>query len=153
MHVVLGIGNSWRADDGAGPAVAERLRWLEVYGVTVHALDGEPARIVEAWDGADEAVVIDAAFSPDEPGTIREVTVDRRGSDGPTRRAHGLGLTSAYELGSALGRLPRRLVVFTIAAEDMSQGLGLSPSVADAVAELAPRIAHRLGVDDPSVPL
>jgi hydrogenase maturation protease len=150
MHVVLGIGNSWRADEGAGPAVAERLRWLEVYGVGVHVLDVEPARIVEAWDGADEAVVVDAAFSTDEPGTIQEVAVD---ADAPPRRSPSFGLASAYELGRALGRLPRRLVVFTIAAEDMSQGTGLSPPVADAVNELAHRIAHRLGVDDPSVPL
>ena len=84
MHVVLGIGNSWRADEGAGPAVAERLRWLEVYGVGVHVLDVEPARIVEAWDGADEAVVVDAAFSTDEPGTIQEVAVD---ADAPPRRS------------------------------------------------------------------
>ena len=66
--VVIGVGNRYRRDDGAGPAVldalaadptAARARLLE--------LDGEPARVVEAWAGADLAIVVDALCSDDPP--------------------------------------------------------------------------------------
>jgi hydrogenase maturation protease len=154
MIVVIGVGNAWRADDGAGPALAARLRWLEPYGVRVVALDGEPARIVEAWDGAEEAIVVDACLSHDEPGTVREVDADVLVAE-PERHggSHGFGVATAYELGRALQRLPARLRVYTVAAEDLSMGEGLSPAVGQAVDDLAGRIALHLGVEGPLTPL
>ena len=58
--VVIAIGNEFRRDDGAGPAVLRQLRDLVPSGVDLVLSDGEPARLVEAWTGAALAIVVDA---------------------------------------------------------------------------------------------
>ena len=58
--VVIGVGNEFRRDDGAGPAVIARLGDLAPSGVRLVITDGEPVRLVEAWSGAAVAVVVDA---------------------------------------------------------------------------------------------
>jgi hydrogenase maturation protease len=58
--VVIGVGNEFRRDDGAGPAVIARLRGLVPPGVDLVVTDGEPTRLIEAWTGAALAVVVDA---------------------------------------------------------------------------------------------
>ena len=67
--VVIGVGNEFRRDDGAGPAVIASLGDLAPPGVRLVITDGEPARLVEAWSGAAVAVVIDAVRAePPAPG-------------------------------------------------------------------------------------
>ncbi|HEU6446448.1 MAG TPA: hypothetical protein VFL61_15450, partial [Gaiellaceae bacterium] len=61
--IVLCIANPFRHDDGVASAVAELARRTLPSDVQVLELDGEPARIVDAWAGSDLAIVIDAARS------------------------------------------------------------------------------------------
>jgi len=58
--VVIGVGNSMRRDDGAGIAVVERARPLLPPGVEVRTLGGETTSLLDAWEGAGLAVVVDA---------------------------------------------------------------------------------------------
>src|SRR5436309_13334413 len=69
--VVIGVGNDFRRDDGAGPAVIARLRDLAPPGVRLIVTDGEPARLVEAWTGAAQAAPLHPrpAAAPD-PGRV-----------------------------------------------------------------------------------
>ena len=64
--LVVGVGNAWRSDDGAGPAVARALG--DDPRVLVH--EGEPIGLIEAWAGADEVVVVDAVSSGAPAGTV-----------------------------------------------------------------------------------
>ncbi|HET6953975.1 MAG TPA: hydrogenase maturation protease [Acidimicrobiales bacterium] len=73
--VVLCVGNPFRRDDGVAAAVAGPARRALPPEVRVMELDGEPARVVEAWAGAGLAVVVDAARSGAAPGTIRRIEV------------------------------------------------------------------------------
>ncbi len=133
--VVIGVGNDFRRDDGAGPAVVSKLRDLAPPDVQLVVTDGEPVRLMEAWTGAALAVVVDAVRGdPPRPGKTYRFGVDwpRTG----TRRAassHGLGLDDAISLALALDRMPGRLIVHAIEAADLTQGPGLSPAVAAAV--------------------
>ena len=57
--------HEFRRDDGAGPAVIARLRALQpgdesLSHVTLALSDGEPGRMIDLWEGARLAVVIDA---------------------------------------------------------------------------------------------
>jgi hydrogenase maturation protease len=133
--VVIGVGNEFRRDDGAGPAVIARLRDLAPPGVRLVVTDGEPARLVEAWTGAALAVVVDAVRAePPHPGKIHRFVVDQpRAATGRGASSHGLGLDDAIALAAALDRMPGRLVVHAIEAADLTQGPGLSPPVAAAV--------------------
>jgi hydrogenase maturation protease len=133
--VVIGVGNEFRRDDGAGPAVVGRLRDRVPPGVELVITDGEPTRLIQAWTGAALAVVVDAVRAePPQPGTIHRFVVDRPGT-GPERTAssHGLGLDDAISLAVALDRMPGRLIVHAIEAADLAQGTGLTPAVVAAV--------------------
>ncbi len=85
--VVIGVGNEFRRDDGAGPAVVAGLRDLAPPGVRLVVTDGEPTRLIEAWAGAALAVVVDAVrvqspnTGPSRPGTVHRFEVA-----GPARR-------------------------------------------------------------------
>ena len=137
--MIIGIGNEFRRDDGAGPAVVAELRDLVPPGVELMITDGEPARLIDAWTGAALAVVVDAVRAqPANPGQVHRFVVDRP-ADGTARAAssHGLGLDDALSLALALDRMPGRLIVHAIEAADLTQGTGLTPPVAAAVSAVA----------------
>ncbi len=122
---VIGVGNAWRRDDGAGPAVARAAG-----GVCTD----EPARLLDLWDGEPHVVVVDACTSGAPPGTIHR---GNAGALARTASTHGFGVADAVELARALGRLPARLEVYAIEGADFGHGEGLTPSVTEAVGELA----------------
>jgi hydrogenase maturation protease len=149
--VVIGVGNRYRRDDGAGPAVldalaggptAPRARRVE--------LDGEPARVVETWAGADLAIVVDALRSDESAaGTVRRIEVGPDAgvvgdSASATAGSHALGIGTAAALGRALGRMPARLVVFAVEGANFGHGEGLSQPVRRAVCEVTARIAAEI---------
>jgi hydrogenase maturation protease len=137
--MVIGVGNTWRGDDGAGLAVARRLRELSPAGVEVRELEGDATALVEAWSGADRVVVVDAAESGAPAGTVSRF--DARAGPLPVRSlrssTHAFGVPDAVELARALGRLPRRLEVYAIEGASFTAGDRLSPDVERAVEELA----------------
>jgi hydrogenase maturation protease len=135
---VIGVGNEWRSDDGAGIAVA-RLLDPAPAGVRVLAREGEPLDLIEEWTGAREAIVVDAASSGAEPGTVHRLDA----SAGPLpvelfgQSTHALSVAEAVELGRMLGRLPERLLVLGVEGERFGAGNGLTPAVEAAVGRLA----------------
>ena len=78
--VVVGVGNPWRRDDGAGLAVARGLRGRLPAGILVVEQEGEPTALLEAWSGADEAIVIDAVDSGPSPARSTVWTPSRNAS-------------------------------------------------------------------------
>ncbi|PKU23910.1 hydrogenase maturation protease [Telmatospirillum siberiense] len=139
--LVIGVGNAWRHDDGAGPAVAERL----AERVATLILPGEGTELLEAWREADRVIVVDAMQSGAPVGTVRRF--DALEAPLPARSfphlSHSFGLPEAVEMARLLGGLPRELTVFGIEAGDLSFGRGLGPDVADAVGRLAGEIMER----------
>lgn len=145
--VVIGVGNEFRRDDGAGPAVVGRLRDLVPPGVGLVITDGEPTRLIEAWTGAALAVVVDAVRAqPPHPGRVHRFVADRPGVGvARTASSHGFGLDDAIALAAALDRMPCRLIVHAIEAADLTQGTGLTPAVAEAVCVVATAILDDIG--------
>src|SRR5262249_2026098 len=107
------LGSPFRGDDAVGPAVAERLRSA---GAALLRCADEPTRLLDLGAGLDTVVVVDAVRSGAPPGTIHRADA----GDGPLPRelrlasTHAMGIADALELGRALGRAPRRLVVLGI---------------------------------------
>ena len=139
---MIGIGNAWQGDDGAGLVAARRIRERAGAGVDVRELEGEPVTLVDAWEGADEVYVLDAVRSGSPPGMVHRIDA----SSGPipatlsAASTHTLGVGEAIELGRALGRLPARLVLYGIEAESIAAGEELTPAVAQAVDEAVERL-------------
>jgi hydrogenase maturation protease len=147
--VVVGLGNTYRRDDGVGPAVAAALEGLGLPNVVVASGIADPMDLVEAWSGAGLAIVIDAmvgdAATPSQPGGIRRCTLDdlRAGSDGLS--SHAVDVGHSHELAAALGRAPDELVVFAIEVADTGHGTGLTPQVSRAVPEAARLVVREIG--------
>lgn len=143
--VLIGVGNPYRRDDGIGQAVVAAVGELHLPGIVLTVSDGEPSQLLDAWAGADLAVVVDAVLcDPPEPGRIHRTTLGSV-TAGPAASTHGLGIPEAIRLAEALGRAPRRLVVFAVEAADLGFGLGLSPAVAASVPELTRAVHAELG--------
>jgi len=135
--VVIGLGNSYRGDDGVGVAAAAALDELALPHVRVVTGIADPMSLVEAWSGALLAVVIDAAvMTSSTPGRVSRCTLSDvlTGSEGLS--SHSVDIGRTYALGQALGRVPDALVMFTIEVTDTGHGIGLTPQVASAVPEV-----------------
>lgn len=139
---MIGIGNAWQGDDAAGLAAAKLLRERAPGDVEVRELEGEPVSLVDAWEGADDVFVVDAVSSGSPPGMVHRIDA----SIGPlpatlsAASTHTLGVGEAIELARALGRLPRRVILYGIEAESIAAGEELTPAVAQAVDEVVERV-------------
>ena len=105
--VVIGIGNTYRSDDGVGLAVADKLAQSAPPGVRVHAGVTDLSALLDAWAGAELGVVVDATVSSGAvPGRIRRFTSDAVAA-ARTTSSHGLDVARALELGEARGTRKR----------------------------------------------
>ena len=138
--VVIGAGNPYRGDDAVGAVFLRRICDRLPAGVAVVESDGEPVAMIEAWEGADAAFVVDAVHSA--PYDERVYRFDA--PDGPipaeTFRfsTHAIGIAETVELSRTLGRLPPRLVVYGVRGDRFAHSEELSPEVdaaCDAVVE------------------
>lgn len=136
--VVAGIGNVYRGDDGVGPAIAARLGPMLPSSVLVLEGLDDPLQLIDAWDSAELAVVVDAVVSTAKPGTVHQMEIS-----GPLpamlRRlsTHLFSVAQVIELGTVLERMPDRLVVIGVEAAEMGQGcVGLTAAVEAAVEQV-----------------
>jgi hydrogenase maturation protease len=136
--VVLGIGNRDRGDDAVGLLVLDELMARRLQGVDLIPGDGDPGWMLDAWEGRQCAVVVDAVVTGAAPGTIVRFDASRTAVPANARlsSSHTLGAATSVELARAIGRLPDRLVVIGVEADSMALGSALTPAVATAV-ELA----------------
>ena len=148
--VVVGAGNRFRRDDGVGAAALELLDGRLPAGVDALESDGEATRMIDAWEGADVAVVVEAVRQGAAPGTVIRLLVDGE-LDAPGTRdsasgSHDLGFGAAIALGRALGRLPRRLVIVGVEPGDLGHGEGLSPAVQASLADVVATVLDEVSV-------
>lgn len=145
-RVVIGVGNPYRGDDGAGLAVAERARACLPAEVDVLECEQEPTRLLDAWEAAEAAVVVDAVVSGAPPGTVHRY--DASDSPLPARvfrsSTHAFGVGDAVELARTLGRLPSRIVVYGVEGANFEAGAALSPPVLAAVDDVVRRLEEDL---------
>ena len=144
--VVLGVGNAFRGDDAVGLAVAERVRVLAPE-LEVVVCEQEPIQLLDAWEGADLALLVDAVSSGAEPGTVHrlDATVEPVPATVFRGSTHAFGVPEVVELGRALGRLPERLLVFGIEGAAFSAGDELTPAVAAVVEPVVAELLEEAG--------
>jgi hydrogenase maturation protease len=144
--VIIGVGNEYRGDDGAGIAVARRLRALFPTAVTILEGSGEGVALMEAWQDASWVMLVDAVRSGASPGTIHRL--DARAAALPMGffhySTHAFSVAEAVELARSLDQLPAHLVVFGIEGANFAAGVELSPAVAQAVEAVAERVAEEI---------
>jgi hydrogenase maturation protease len=136
--LVIGVGNVHRGDDAVGPFLASRLQQRSGDKFTVIERAGEGLALMEAWEGADTVIILDAARSGTSAGAIHRIdaSTDSMPKDFFRCSTHALGVGEAIELARALGQLPRRVIVYGIEGESFDAGAGLSPAVEEAALKL-----------------
>lgn len=146
--VVIGIGNTFRRDDGIGPAVAAGVARHALPGVRVLRCVAEPTAILDAWGDAAQAVLIDAAVAG-LPGRVRQFDIDEL-TESPTLSSHDLSLRQTFELGRVLGRVPDSVTVVSVDVIDTGHGEGLTPAVRAALPEAVRLVLAILGAPQES---
>jgi len=140
--LIIGVGNPFRRDDGAGMAVASEVKAHAGGNVRVLIRTGEGADLIECWKPDDDVIIVDAMKSGGEPGAV--LRIDAKAGPFPVENfrisSHSFGVAEAVEVARALQRLPRSLIVYGIEAVDLGEGEGLTPEVAKAVGLAATRV-------------
>jgi len=141
--LVIGIGNPFRRDDGAGPIVAEKLAR---HGVDARVHSGDGADLIDQFALVPRVVLVDATRSDAIAGTLSDFDALQEALPKElfNYSTHLFGLAEAVETARVLGLLPRALRVIGIEGKGFGPGEGLSPPVAAAVEDLVSRLSAEL---------
>lgn len=130
---VVGIGNRHRGDDGAGPAVLDRIAGR----VAASCLDAgvAPENYLEkiAASGAEVVLLVDAVAMGAKPGQIAVLSARDVGGGGISTHAPSLQMVCAY----LAQRIQASVLVVGIQPAKIADAIGLSPGVESAVARLS----------------
>ena len=141
---VVGIGNLLIEDDGVGIHAVQKLSEMELpEHVEVHDADSNTSLLLEAIDGCDKAVIIDAYESGEEPGTVKRFLIDTR--DPPELdiklSLHDMDFFDAIRMGRAAKySLPDTVVIIGVEPGSLEAGLELSPKVKAVLPEVIEKI-------------
>jgi hydrogenase maturation protease len=148
--VVIGIGQSLRGDDAAGPQAVRQ--WQVSFPETanrpevrVETLELPGLDLLDYLDGMDAAVLVDAVQSPALSGTLHRLRLKDAFSFTPdARSAHGWGVAETLQLGRALypSLAECRLILIGLTGKDFELGAKLTPEVEVALPQAAEMI-HR----------
>lgn len=113
--------------------VAQELGEYALHSVRVVECNGESLSLIDAWEGADVAIILGAVSSGAEPGTVYRF--EAQDHQLPSQlfecSTHDFNLADAIEVARALDKLPPRVIVYGIEGEVFEEGMGLSEEVAE----------------------
>ena len=144
--MVVGIGNEFRRDDGAGPYLIRAYKDVfEAAGADVVVEENETLRLMQLWKESRAAFLIDAVRSNDKPGTVYrfDALKEKIPEEWFSLSTHQIGMTRLIELSRILKGLPEQLIIYGIAGKDFGFGRGISAVVRSA----AQRVARRISKD------
>lgn len=142
---VLAVGREDAGDDAAGPLALASVAARAGAGVAIVHCDDEPMTLIEAWEGAALAILVDAMASGAPPGTVARFDVTAAPLPAHVRppvSTHGIGVHEVIELARALRRMPARLVVWGIEAADTRHGARATRAVLAGVERAAAAIVR-----------
>ncbi|MGH9076732.1 MAG: hydrogenase maturation protease [Acidimicrobiales bacterium] len=147
--LVAGVGNIFFGDDGFGVEVARHLlagslpagAKVEDFGIRgVHLA-------YELLGGYQTLVLVDAVSRGDPPGTVSVIEHDAAGDGGGTLAAvdaHGMDPLAVLAMAADLGAGVGRVLVVACETADVTEGIGLSAPVAEAVPRAAAAVVDLL---------
>lgn len=143
---LVGLGNSYRRDDGVGPWIAEAVKPAAVgTSLSVFNVEDVLENFVFRIAGSDcrNVVIVDAAAAAAdrEPGSV---------VFGPLNEFAEAGSVSTHKLalelsGKILESAGKRVFLLGVVPEDLGFGSGMTPKVREAAARIKDFIVARLG--------
>ena len=106
--LIVGIGNDYRGDDGIGFMIARKIREKLLIHVTAIEESGDGAVLMEAWQGYDIVILVDAISSGAKPGTIIKIDAGKKNVPAKYfhRSTHAFGVAEAIALAKTMKKLP-----------------------------------------------
>lgn len=143
-RVIVGIGNEFRQDDGAGIAAARKLKSLGITSFRILEQRGEGTELLDLFQETESVVIIDATSSGAVPGTLHRFDLHTTSLPHGLARSssHSFGVAEAIEMARALGRLPKTCLVYGIEGKSFDYGTELSPEVISAVEQLSRELTN-----------
>lgn len=145
--VVLGVGNTIRADEGIGVRVVEALEREYALPDGVVAIDAGTSsmEMLEDISDLDFLLVIDAVNDGKLPGSLIRLS----GDDVPVffRRnlsPHGIGLSDVLAALELLGKTPKETIVLGLQPVTMELSLDMSAQAAACVPQLVAQVVEEL---------
>lgn len=140
--LVIGIGNIFRNDDGAGVIAIKILQKKNLPNTKVIELSGEGVELMTAWENFKTVIIIDAVSSGDEIGKIfflnaNEEQIPKKFFNYST---HAFSLAESIELSRVLGELPEKLIIYGIEGKNFSTGQNISIEVEKSIYEVVNKI-------------
>ena len=133
--LIIGIGNRYRGDDGLGCLIADQLK---IAGVDAVAHDGEPASLIDLWQGRGHVILVDAVSSRAPAGTIHYIDLHAQALPERFRSysTHAFGIAEAVELARVLGKLPQKIVFYGVEGKSFAADTELSATLRQAAKTL-----------------
>jgi len=145
--VVLGVGNTLRADEGVGVRAVESLRheYRLPDGVAVIDAGTSSMEMLEDLSHLDFLLVIDAIDDGKAPGTLLRLEGDAvpvffRRNLSP----HGIGLSDVLAALEFLGAAPKETLILGVQPLSLDLSMALTPTIAARVPELVAQAVAEL---------
>lgn len=133
--LLIGVGNEYRNDDVVGLMVARAIQKKQIPSVTIKEVSGDGTALMEAWQGFEKVVIVDAVSSGAKLGKIFKIDASKEIV--PAKffhySTHAFSVAEGIELARAMKLLPSRLLVYGIEAANFSAGINISNKVEEAV--------------------
>lgn len=152
--LVLCCGNPLRGDDAAGRIGARHLAGRLPPDAVLREVQGDIDLVLDAWQGFERVVVLDAISSGAAPGSVHRFDASETPLPVEVRTCstHGLGVAGAVELARSLGQLPECVIVYGVEGANFSPGASLSHEIERGVEEAARALLEELGTTTARVP-
>ncbi len=127
--LVVGVGNSWRHDDGIGPHVIDILNQqsFEAADLLDGGIDG--MALLDKLTPYDYAIIVDAVNMGEVPGTIKAFSAqEAKLITSDALSTHGFGLAELVMLMAEL-EIETQIKIIGVQPLDIEFGEGLSPEV------------------------
>jgi hydrogenase maturation protease len=144
--LLIGIGNEYRSDDRIGLEIARQIRNKQIPGVVVKEESGEGTALMEAWQGYENVIAIDAVSSSATPGTL--FRIDANNETVPVKffhySTHAFSVAEAIELARAMKTLPPRLLVYGIEGANFNAGVNISHVMQESAKQVVEQIVKEI---------
>jgi len=150
--IVIGIGNDFRKDDGAGLAAAGEIEKLNLPNVRVIMSNGDLTGILEILSEFDSIIIADSVSSGGSPGAVYRIDPFESRYSFQTEKSlssHRFGIIEILKLAQNIDKPFKNVIFYGIEGEDYSHGEGLSSKVWGAVERAVDRMAEDLTEQQP----
>ena len=127
----MGVGNIYRSDDAIGILVARKINEFKFEDITVQEHSGEGTSLMEAWNGHERVIIIDAVSSGSSPGDIHHIDASKNTIPAKyfSCSSHNFGVAEAIEMARTLDQLPKHILLYGIEGKNFHPSEIVSPEI------------------------